>query len=415
MAPKNTPDSRSEDTAKERSATTAEFRDVDLDSRSGRPPLVWLLPTVAVILLVTILTSALYTIHQDRPTVPIAGMDIEVLNWMYLLALLFVATILGFRFVVSSPSIRRSLFGLLGNPIVLVCGVYALVLFVAGSVAPYVLSEPEFNALYSLQPPVWREISTVYVPECYGPVVEGQCQGTSAYLLGTNEAGEDMVIVALLGLNTTLQVAVTSAIIAVSLGIVVGIAAGYVGGRTDEFLMRYVDMQRALPAFFVYLLLLLVFDRNFQLLILVFGLLSWGGIARLVRSEVVQLRTTSYIQAARLSGANRTMIIIRHILPAVTNTILTATAILFVKFALYEGALSFLALTDQQMYSLGNQIASSIGRETADVVGGSGSPLYDWWKVPWLVYVPAGLLFSLVLSVSVVGDGIQDILDPRVD
>lgn len=391
------------------------FETASLDSDGGMRQLGrWLLPLLAGVTVFGLVLSGVHAVRSERAVLSLAGQQVSILNWMYGLALAFIAALLAGRLYASPGRVKPLLARLRARTVVFICAVYAAVLFVAGSVAPFVISEPGVDPLISHQPPLWRSVSDFVPPTCHGAVVDGQCQGTVSYLFGTNAAGQDIAQVGLLGLNTTLQVAVTASVITATLGISVGVVAGYLGGRTDELLMRYVDIQRALPAFFVYILLILVFERSYPLLILVFGLLSWGGIARLVRSEVAQLRTTPFVRAARQSGAGSFTIIKKHILPALTGTVLTAIAVVFAKFVVYEASLAFLALTDISVTSLGNEIARAVGREGADPVGGSSAPLYDWWYVPWTIYVPAGVLCTLLLAVSLLGDSVQEIVDPRM-
>lgn len=418
MAPsaKPSPQSIDNSTGEETSLQQSErFENVTFDStaRSGEI-LGWTVPVLSGTVLVAIVLAGAHSIYTESDVVSLAGREVDVLNVMYGLALLFVGVLV--VNTISSPRARRGhlLAELRSRRLLLACAVYAVGLFLVGSVAPFVFSEPDLQILVSIQPPVWSSISEVFITTCEGAVVDGQCQGTFEYPLGTNAAGQDLLTINALGLNTTLQVAVTASVLAGTLGTVVGILAGYYGGWLDELLMRYVDIQRALPAFFVYVLLILLFKRSYPLMILVFGLLSWGGIARLVRSDVKQLRTTPFVRAARISGAGRTTVIRRHVLPALTGTVLTALAVLFAKFVVYEAALAYLSLTDSSVTSLGNELAKAIGRAVGDPVGNDGGTLYDWWVVPWPVYIPTGILFSLLLAVSLLGDRLQDILDPRI-
>ncbi len=391
-----------------------QFETVSLESKEPAHSILrWAHPVFTVVVFCTLILSGVYSVRYGTDTITLADSNIDTLDGMYALALIFLGLLVAGRVYSSMDRTKRLLSRMRGRPLVLAGCVYVAVLFVAGSVAPFVVSEPNVQPTISLQPPAWSSVSDVVVPTCHGTVVDGDCQGTLSYPLGTNAGGQDLLTVGLLGLSTTLQVAVTASVIAATLGITTGVAAGYLGGRVDELLMRYVDIQRALPAFFVYILLILLFERSYPLMILVFGLLSWGGIARLVRSEVAQLRTTAYVRAARQSGAETSAIIRRHVLPALTGTVLTAIAVLFAKFVVYEASLAFLSLTDTTVLSLGNEIAGAVGRTGADPVGGDTGALHNWWLVPWIIYVPTGILCSLLLAVTLLGDSIQDIIDPR--
>jgi peptide/nickel transport system permease protein len=396
------------------SEQSGQFETVSLESGSGVRGLLWLVtPILSGLVLLVLVASGTYSVLTEASEIPVAGQEFDVLNWMYGLGLLFVGIVVTNR-VVSSPERAKHLIGnVRQRRLVLVSSVCALLLFVTGSIAPFITGEPEVSPLVSVQPPVWSSVSEVFVPTCQGTIVDGQCQGTMNNPLGTNPLGQDVLGMSWLGLNTALQVAVTSSVLAATLGIVVGVLAGYRGGWIDELLMRYVDIQRALPAFFLYILLILKFGRSYPLMILVFGLLSWGGIARLVRSEVTQLQTTSFVKAAQLSGAGSVTIIRRHILPSITGTVLTAVAVLFAKFVVYEAALAFLTLTDISVVSLGNEIAAAVGRKAGDnALSGIGGT-FDWWTVPWIIYVPAGVLCTLLLVVSFLGDRAQELVDPQ--
>ncbi len=408
--PESSPSDGSDVTSSE---ITQTLEEVSVDSTHSRNWFFWLQPLIAAILFALLLAGGLYSILADTGSVSLADREVDVLNWMYWLSLLILAVVLGPAFWTGRERVRAVGTQLRSRPLTLLAGIYAVALLFVGTAASRLRSEPTVDPLYSLQPPAWSEISHVYVPRCAGSFSDEYCQGTLSNPLGTNSGGEDMVAVALYGLNTTLQVAVTASVIAATLGIVVGTVAGYYGNRIDELLMRYVDIQRALPAFFVYVLLMLVFSRSYELLILVFGLLSWGGIARLVRSEVAQLRVEPFIRAAELSGARSGYIIVRHILPTAAYTIITAVALLFAKFAVYEAALAFLALTDPSVTSLGNEIARAVGRETADLLVEGPTVSFDWWQVPWVVYVPTFVLASLVFVVSVLGDALAEMFSPR--
>jgi len=389
------------------------FEDVDLTSLDSGRQRFWLRPAAGLCLIALVIGGGMDTIHNDLDSITLAGTEIGALDWMYGLSLLFVALVVVPPVVAAPERARRTLGRLRSRPLVAVAGCCLLVLVVVGTIYPSIAPEPRVRPLVSLQPPFWGEVSDVYVPTCHGPVVDGQCQGTFAYPLGTNGSGESLLNVSLRGLNTSLQVAVTAAVLAVTAGVVAGTVAGYVGGWLDELLMRYVDLQQSIPSFFVYVLLLLAVGRSYQLMILVFGLLSWGGIARLVRSEVTQLRTAPFVKSAELSGANTPFVVVRHIFPNASNTIVTAAALLFAKFVVYESSLAFLSLTDTSVISLGNQIASAVGRESADVTTPASGPLYDWGEVLWTVGVPVLILCSLLLVVSVLADGLRDVVDPR--
>jgi peptide/nickel transport system permease protein len=178
----------------------------------------------------------------------------------------------------------------------------------------------------------------------------------------------------------------------------VGTVAAYAGGLVDEALMRYVDVQLVFPAFFLYLLLTYLFGGSLFMFILIFGLTGWGSIARLVRSEALQRREEEYVRAARSAGAGTAYVIRRHLVPNVSNTVITAATLLVPGFILFEASLSFLSLGDPTVPSWGQVIAA--GRDDLNTA---------WWVSTF----PGLFLFTTILAFNFVGDAFRDALDPR--
>lgn len=374
----------------------------------------FLQPATAVLLFCLLIGVAVHAVVREQERLVVAGVDAGVLSWLYGLSLAFLGVVLLPGLVSAPERLTRVASRLRDRPAAVVSLGVASFLVAAGSLFPFITSEAESRPILSLQPPVWGETSEIYLPGCQADFVDGVCHGTMRFPLGTNPRGQDLVTSTLLGLNTSLKVAVSATVIAATLGIVVGVTAGYVGGRTDELLMRYVDIQRSVPFFFVYILLLLVVGRGYPFLVLVFGLLSWGGISRTVRSEVVQRREDPYMQAVEISGAGTPRVIIRHLIPNVSNTVITGAVVLFAKFVLYETSLSFLSLTNPVIPSLGNELARATGMTSADpFAAGQTSVPWDWFLHLHIVLVPASVVCLLLLSVSILGDSLRDALDPR--
>lgn len=398
---------------REQSESLGHVDRVDIENGRERRIRRWVRPLLLAGLLSLLVAITAHAARRNLDELTIAGNDLAVLDVLYVLALSFVGLVVVPPLVMKPGRIRHALGRLRRRPILAVCSGYVAVLFVLGSTYPVLTPDPLVRPLVSLQPPFWAEVGTEFVPTCHGNVVGGNCQGTFTYPLGTTGGGEDILKMSLYGLNTTLRVAVTASVLAVAMGLVVGTTAGYLDGPVDELLMRYVDLQRSLPSFFLYVLLAVTFEVGYPLMILVFGLFSWGGIARQVRSEVLQRRADAFVKAAQLSGASAWFIIRRHIFPNTSNTVVTVSAVLFAKFVVYEASLAFLSLTNTSIVSLGNQIASAVGRESADLVTPASGPLFDWTQVLWVVLVPAAILCTLLLTVGVLTDGLRDELDPR--
>jgi peptide/nickel transport system permease protein len=165
--------------------------------------------------------------------------------------------------------------------------------------------------------------------------------------------------------------------------------------------MGYVDLQLCLPAMVVYLVANAYYNTSLLVLLGAFGLLSWGGIARLVRSEVLQRREAGHVRVARGYGASWRYVARKHILPNVTNTLVPAVFQLLALLVLIEAGIAFLGFHDVQLYSWGSTISEGLGRSAGD----------GWW----IAAFPAVALVTTVLSLKLVGDGLRDALDPRGD
>jgi peptide/nickel transport system permease protein len=231
-----------------------------------------------------------------------------------------------------------------------------------------------------------------------GEVVNGRCQGTMAHPLGTTGDGKDILVLVIYGMQVSMKVGLISTLLVVTIGTAVGTVAAYGGGLVDELLMRYVDIQLVFPAFFLYLLLTYLFGGSLFMFIVIFGLTGWGSIARLVRSEALQRAEEEYITAARSAGAGTLYVIRRHLVPNVSNSVITAATLLIPGFILFEASLSFLSLGDPTVPSWGQVIAN--GR----------SDLSTAW---WISTFPGIFLFTTILAFNFMGDALRDALDPR--
>ncbi|WP_435363389.1 ABC transporter permease [Haloarchaeobius sp. DYHT-AS-18] len=265
------------------------------------------------------------------------------------------------------------------------------VLFVAG----FALVQTVLYGFLGFDPLATGVVAT----SCEGAAaVSGGCYGSWAEPLGTNRYGKSMVKLVFDGMRIALQVALISSVLIVPLATLTGTVAGYVGGIVDDLLMSYVDIQQTVPAIVVYMITVHVFGRSLFVLVLVFGLLSWGGAARLVRSEVLQRREEDYITAAESAGAGKTRIMFHHVLPNVSNTVLTSVTRQIPQLILAEAAIAFLNLNDIMLISWGETVSISL------------KFLPDGW---WMSTIPVVFLAVTVLSFSVLGDALRDVLDPR--
>jgi peptide/nickel transport system permease protein len=259
--------------------------------------------------------------------------------------------------------------------------VFLGVVFLVGLFGPLVWTAPneaiDYAAAY--QPPVFMG-------------------GSWEHALGTDAQGRPVWHLIVYGMRVSLEVGLISMVFAVSIGTVVGTAAAYFGGYVDEALMRYVDIQQTFPVFVLLLLLIYLYGSSLLLIIVLYGLFSWEGTARLVRSEALQRSEEAYVRAAESAGASRWWTIRRHLIPNVSSTVITAATLSIPVFILGEASLSFLGFGDPDVFSWGRTISD--GRS-------------DLSSAPWISTVPGLFLFLTVLAFNFVGDALRDAIDPR--
>jgi ABC-type dipeptide/oligopeptide/nickel transport system permease subunit len=221
------------------------------------------------------------------------------------------------------------------------------------------------------------------------------------HLFGTDDAGRDVYTNVVNGAHISLAIGLFSTLIAGIVGIIVGAIAGAAGGFTDNFLMRVVDVTFAVPLLFLILVAAVFFGQGSMIaLILVFGLLQWGLIARLVRAQFLSLRETDFVEAARAVGVSNLRITFRHILPNALGPVIVVMTLLMASNIVLEAFVSFLnfgiAATEA---TWGNALANA-----QNALG-----LGNWW---W-AFFPGMAIALTVISINFIGDGLHDALDPR--
>jgi peptide/nickel transport system permease protein len=340
----------------------------------------------------------------DRAVVPsgtplVADWFPVALDWLFLLSLAAVGWF-GVAPLVRNRRLALTYWRRLRRDRVALAAALVVAAFVlVGTVGSVLLGRPTGTAAHISQPPVFAETPTSVAVSCVGEVTDYRCHGTWRYPLGTNRLGVGMIPLLVSGASVALQVALVAAALAVPVGTAVGVTAGYLGGRVDTVLMRYVDVQRTLPAFLVYIVASFYLGRSLLLLVAVFGLLNWGGVAQLVRAETLQRRSASFVRAAESAGAGPATVVSRHLVPNVAGTVATAATRQAPLLVVTEAALSFMNLNDIDRYSWGELIA----------VGLQQAPLETWW--PWATALAA--LTTTVVALSVLGDALRDVFDPR--
>jgi len=203
-----------------------------------------------------------------------------------------------------------------------------------------------------------------------------------------------------------LMVALSAAALMGVIATVVGATAGYYGGWVDDVLMRYVDVQQTIPTVVIYVFVatLVLRDKGLVVLALFFGLLDWGGIARLVRSNVLKQRSEGYVRSARSAGASDVHVLREHLVPNASPAIATSLSRRVPMLVLTQVGLSFLLLSESNMRSIGELLRR--GLASRYVAGG--------WTAKWWVTVSAVVVVALtVAALNVAGDATRDALDPR--
>ena len=284
------------------------------------------------------------------------------------------------------------------SKITIVASIITFIIFAGALFAPWIAPQNPFDPINlslidSLYPPAWHE------------------DGDSRFLLGSDDQGRGILSTLLYGSRISLAVGFASVIFAATLGISLGLLAGYAGGRTDAIIMRIADIQLTFPAILIALLIdgslrgaLGGINREesaFYVLVLSIGLSFWVQYARTVRSSTLVEKNKEYVQAARLIGLHPIKIMARHVLPNVMGPVLVIATINLALAIITEATLSFLGVgIPSTQPSLGTMIR--IGNDFLF----SG----EWW----ITMFPGILLAVLVLSVNLVGDWLRDALNPRL-
>jgi len=201
------------------------------------------------------------------------------------------------------------------------------------------------------------------------------------------------------GARVPLVVGFLAAATSLILGVIIGSVAGYFGGRTDDVLMRATEYVLVIPRFFLALLIVAMLGAGIAKIVLVIGLLEWPEVARVVRAQFLTFREREFVLAARALGLSHRRIIFKEILPNAIPPAIVVASFLVARAILLEAGLSFLGLGDPNLISWGSLLSEAQER---------------MWSSMWLAIFPGMAISLLVLCVNLFGDGINDVLNPRL-
>lgn len=220
-----------------------------------------------------------------------------------------------------------------------------------------------------------------------------------SHLFGTDDLGRDLFVRTMLGIRVTLLVAVVASLVSLVIGVTYGAIAGFIGGRVDAAMMRFVDTLYALPFIFFVILLMVAFERNFLLIFVAIGAINWLDMARIVRGQTLSLREREFVEAARLTGVGALRIVFRHIAPNLIGIVVVYVTLTIPQAILVESFLSFLGLGVQEpRTSLGALVDAGVKH----MEGAS-----------WALLIPATLLALILMCFNFLGDGLRDFFDAR--
>ncbi|WP_436927985.1 ABC transporter permease [Halosimplex amylolyticum] len=394
-------------------SNSPEFTRIDWDAEAGgrRRPAARTLAFVLALAAVGALLAYDLLVAPAK-TIPPLEWDVRKVGWIVLVSLVVLGRYVLVPLVANRERTARHGRAFLRRPVGVLALAYLVAFAVLGLLGPDVFEFTYAKPAHNLQPPVFGSVNMSVTDSysCIGPVVDGHCQGTWQYPLGTNYIGENVMEHFISGVHVAFKAGISTAVIMAVVATVVGTTAGYYGGWVDDVLMRYVDVQQTVPAIVVYIVVATLYLGNVENIsdgglfafVLVFGLLDWGGIARLVRGEAIQRRTAGYVRAARAAGASDLHVIRRHVVPNSTATIVTALTRRIPLLILAQVGLAYLELNRTRPVSLGGVIRFGL-RER-----------YMPWHAKWWTTLPAVLiLVGLVVAFNVFGDTVRDVLDPR--
>jgi peptide/nickel transport system permease protein len=259
-----------------------------------------------------------------------------------------------------------------------VAGLILLVLIVlAGLLGPYVYPGDPFEMVWSpFSPP-----------------------GQEGFLLGTDYLGRDLLSMLIHGARVSMAIGLSAAVLTVFIGITVGALAGFYRGVVEEALMRFTEFFQVLPTLLFSMVIVALFGASLPMITFAIGVVSWPAVARITRAEFLRIRELEYVTASRASGVSNARLMFGVILPNALPPIIVQAALMVGSAILFEAGLSFLGLTDPNVVSWGQ------------IIGSNRQYILD---ASYTVTIPGLAIFVTVLAISLVGDGLNDALNPKL-
>ena len=375
------------------------------DTPSRRPGMAGV---VALAGALAVAAAVVYYYGMTPPDTPLFGYEPTPLDWLWLAAT-WVVTVFTVAPVVRNPAgAWRLLSRLRHYPVGVVGGVVTLAVVAVGTVGPVLLPDPDVDLLMRNQPPLFTSVQADLLVSCVAGAVGDRCWGSLQYPLGTTERGVGAGRSLVAGARAFVKVSLTGVALAAPLGTLVGVVSAYAGGTTDRVLSGVAESVKTVPALLVFLAWRWVEGNGTPFMLVVcFGLFSWGTVAGVVRERTLSEVTRDYVRSAELAGASRLTVIRRHLLPNVARAAVSASLARVPIFLTVEATLAFLEFGAPASPVLSMPPTYQSWGET---IGAELPVLQTYW---WRVVLPAAALLGTTAAVTVFADALQRILDPR--
>lgn len=223
--------------------------------------------------------------------------------------------------------------------------------------------------------------------------------GAEGFLLGTDYLGRDLMAMIINGARVSLIIGLAAAVVSIFIGVTIGALAGFYRGILEEILMRITEFFQVLPTLLFSMVIVALFGASLPMITLAIGIVSWTAVARITRAEFLRIRELEYVMASRASGVQNMKLMFRVILPNALPPIIVQSALMVGSAILFEAGLSFLGLTDPNVVSWGQ------------IIGSNRQYILD---ASYTVTIPGLAIFVTVLAISLVGDGLNDALNPKL-